>query len=125
MRASRSRRSTADACISGEKTRRQFFPCAFAAYIARSALRSSSSAFAVRDTATGGDRQLLGRDDDRLPQNLEDALGDLGGFVAIGEVVEQNCELVTAETGSRVFDTKLAGETLAHVNKELVARPMA
>ena len=97
-------RRAACSYIESRKRALRFLPPSFAAYIARSALRSSSSASALPGRAIAMPTLI------RVPravralvaQGAGDALGDLLGLRLAGDVLEQDAELVTAEPRRRV-----------------------
>ena len=123
-------RSTARWCMAGSNSSMQPLPLALAVYMARSALRSSSSGRGG-GPAAGGDADarpgvhLAAVDHDRLVQGVEDPLGDLDHGLGVGGVLEEHGELVAAEPGRRVAGAQAAAQPVGHRPQQLVAGAVA
>ena len=116
--------------MAGSNISMQPLPLALAVYMARSALRSSSSGVVVGpqpggDADAGAGVHLAALDDDRGVEGVEDALGHLDHGAGVGRVLEEHRELVAAEPGGGVAGAQAAAQAVGHRAEELVAGAVA
>ncbi len=78
-----------------------------------------------RDAEAAAQRELLVAGDDRQRERVEDALGGVGGLLAVGDVLEQHRELVAAEARGGVGPADALVEAPRDLLQHLVARGVA
>ena len=105
-------------------------PLALAWYMARSASRRISSG--VPEARRGQRDADRGRDEDLAPLELQrlgelrlDAPGDRLGGLGVGDVLEEEAELVAAQPRHGVARAQRGAEAIAHLHQQLVADRVA
>src|SRR5205085_1346911 len=76
---------------------------------------------AQREANAGTDENLTLANRDRRAQRLANPLGDLGGFGFVFELLEQNRELVAAESGNRIAAADATLEARRDFDQQVVA----
>ena len=113
----------------GSKRATRPLPASLAAYIARSAFPSTSSAVSVGTGALHAEARRRGDlapvEDDRRLERAAQALGDLPRLVGAREVLEQDGELVAAEPRGGVLGAQAARQSLRGRAQQLVADRVA
>ena len=121
-------------CIAGSNTWYRPLPASFAMYIATSALRRSSSAPSgplIRigvgrcDTDRRADEHLLALEVERTVEAGQDPRRDLGRVDAVAVALEQDRELVAAETRRRVGLAQRRLDAVADLAEQAVAGGVA
>ncbi len=77
-----------------------------------------------RDAEAGGDRDLLVVDRRRRRHRVEQLAGDQSGVLGLGQVLDQDRELVAAEARHGVGLAQAAAETLGHDRQQAIAGQM-
>ena len=115
--------------MTGSKRATRPLPASLAAYIARSAFPSTSSARGVGTGALQAEARRRGDlapvEDERRLERAAHALGDLPRLVGAREVLEQDGELVAAEPRGGVLGAQAGRQSLGGRAQQLVADRVA